>query len=77
MRKLKTFLAELRANTPKPRSFGFGDCLKIVLFDHGRRIPHFLSHLINVFDIGHPVRAKLLRDGLLSLGDVLPLGVVG
>jgi hypothetical protein len=51
--------------------------LEIVLFHLGRRISHFLSHLINVFDIGHPVRTKLLRDGLLSLGDVLTLGVVG
>jgi len=64
-------------NTPKPSCFGFGDSLEIVLFYHGRRVPHFLSHMISVFDIGHSIRAKLLRDGLLRLGDVLPLGVVG
>jgi len=45
-----------------------------MLFDHGRRITHLHSHLINFFDISHPVRTKGVATAVVLPIYPCPLG---
>ena len=63
---LRVFLIYLqRPNGPKAGDLCFSDSLKVMLFDHGRRVPHFLGHLANSFDIYHPVTAERVTTAVV------------